>query len=460
MSHLSLPPFSRRALLTGLSAGAAGLGLAACGPPGGGDDDADSPVRDGFTQADVDVPSEYSDRLAILFWAPFTGNNFEAVQRQFDKFNKSQDEIVAVAESQGTYDDLNQKFTAGLQAQSVPDIVALAGMQWMNYYGSNALASLDEYFDDEWNTDVYIEPFADEYLAVGKTYLVPFARSTPLFYYNKDKYREAGLPEEGPQTWDDLASFGPELAKIEVKGSPLATVAFGGGDASWQSQGEIWGFGGAYSRDFEVTINDEAGVECFEFQRKFIHDDGYGYLAQEPTTDFTTGTAAGVRASTSSLTSLSSEASFEVGCAFLPGQVNVPTQVPTGGSGLAIVRSDSKERQDACAELFRFLAQPEAAAEWHRDTGYLPIVKASLDTDIVQDVVAADANYGVAFDQLEYAQVGDLAGWLNENTSEITTQLLAIYGDNVEVQSTLDGLATTLQENLDDNRDDIEELLS
>src|SRR5690625_6962888 len=72
MSQLSVPPFSRRSPLTGLGAGAAGLGLAACGAPGGGDDDADEPVRDGFRQADVDVPSEYSDRTPILFWAPFT----------------------------------------------------------------------------------------------------------------------------------------------------------------------------------------------------------------------------------------------------------------------------------------------------------------------------------------------------------------------------------------------------
>src|SRR5699024_5632793 len=92
---------AQKRIIGGLGAGAAGLGLAACGAPGGGGADADGPVRDGFRQADVDVPSEYSDRTPILFWAPFTGNNFEAVQHQFKRFNESQDEIVAIAESQG-----------------------------------------------------------------------------------------------------------------------------------------------------------------------------------------------------------------------------------------------------------------------------------------------------------------------------------------------------------------------
>lgn len=200
MSQLSVPPFSRRSLLTGLGAGAAGLGLAACGAPGGGDDDADEPVRDGFGQADVDVPSEYSDRTPILFWAPFTGNNFEAVQHQFKRFNESQDEIVAIAESQGSYEDLHQKLTAALQSQAVPDIVSFPEMQWLQYYFSGAFASLDDYFDDEWNLDVYLEPFSEEGKAAGSTYLVPFARSTPIFYYNKEQYRQAGLPEDGPST--------------------------------------------------------------------------------------------------------------------------------------------------------------------------------------------------------------------------------------------------------------------
>jgi len=30
---------------------------------------------------------------------------------------------------------------------------------------------------------------------------VPYARSTPLFYYNKDHYAAAGLPDRAPETW-------------------------------------------------------------------------------------------------------------------------------------------------------------------------------------------------------------------------------------------------------------------
>src|SRR5699024_278404 len=123
MSQLSVPPFSRRSLLTGLGAGAAGLGLAACGAPGGGDDAADEP--------------------------PYNETNLDAVQHQFKRVNESQHEIVAIAESQGSYEDLHQKLTAALQSQAVPDIVSFPEMQWLQYYFSGAFASLDDYFDDE-----------------------------------------------------------------------------------------------------------------------------------------------------------------------------------------------------------------------------------------------------------------------------------------------------------------------
>src|SRR5690625_7359047 len=52
-----------------------------------------------------------------------------------------------------------------------------------------------------------------------------------------------------------------------------------------------------------------------------------------------------IRASTASLTGLTADSSFEVGCAFIPGQVHTPTEVPTGGAGLAIVRSDRSEER-------------------------------------------------------------------------------------------------------------------
>ena len=147
---------SRRNVLAALGLGAGAAGLAACGAPGGAADDGGA-VRDGFTQADLTVPAEYKGRTPILFWAPFTDNLYSELSALFTEFNESQDEIVAIAESVGGYADLNQKFTASLQARTVPDIVCFPEMQWLQFHQSGALAPLDGYFDDEWNLDVYLD---------------------------------------------------------------------------------------------------------------------------------------------------------------------------------------------------------------------------------------------------------------------------------------------------------------
>ncbi|WP_114854008.1 ABC transporter substrate-binding protein [Brachybacterium sp. YJGR34] len=447
---------SRRGLLTALGLGAGAASLAACGAPSGGGDSAESNIRDGFSQADLTVPSEYEGRTPILFWAPFTGTNYEVLSQLFAEFNESQDEIVAIAESVGSYADLNQKFTAALQARTVPDIVCFPEMQWLQFYQSDALAPLDGYFDDEWNTDIFIQNFVPEGKAAGETFVVPFARSTPLFYFNKTRYIEAGLPEEGPETWEDLAEFAPELAKIQVEGRPLSALALGADDA-WHAQADIWGFGGANStQDFEVTINEAPGVEWLEWQRAFLNDDGFGYMAKAAGTDFTAGLTAGMRGSTAGLTGTTEAADFEVGTAFMLSKEGEEKAVPTGGSGLSIVRNDSQDRQDACAELFRFLAGPEQSATWHIGTGYVPIVQAAADTQRVTENVAADPNYGVAIDQLANARTADYTNWSQGAVTEISASQAQVYGDDADPQSVLDALAPTLQEYLDDNREDYE----
>ncbi|GAA1299530.1 ABC transporter substrate-binding protein [Brachybacterium alimentarium] len=448
---------SRRHLLAAMGLGAGAAGLAACGAPAGGDE-ASGPVRDGFTQADLTVPGEYEGRTPILFWAPFTGDTYAVLAQLFQDFNESQDEIVAIAESVGSYADLNQKFTAALQARAVPDIVCFPEMQWLQFYFSDALAPLDDYFDDAWSLDSFLPNYIAEGKAAGKTYVVPFARSTPLFYYNKSRYIEAGLPEEGPSTWEELAEFAPELATFDVDGRPLSALALSG-DA-WHGQADIWGFGGANSTDgFEVTINGDAGIEWLEWQRQFISD-GFGYLAKDASTDFSSGIAAGMRGSTAGLTgtTAATEGVFELGTAFMLSKEGEDKAVPTGGSGLSIVRSESKERQDACAELFRFLGGAEQSATWHLGTGYVPIVKEAAETSQVKEQVASNPNYGVALDQLANARTADYTNWNQGAVTEISAAQAAVYGDGTPAKEALDALAPTLQEVLDDNREDYESI--
>ena len=45
----------------------------------------------------------------------------------------------------------------------------------------------------------------------GKTWGVPFQRSTIVLYWNKELFKEAGLdPEKAPATWAEMVAFARE----------------------------------------------------------------------------------------------------------------------------------------------------------------------------------------------------------------------------------------------------------
>lgn len=459
MSRLSDLRLDRRTMLALLGAGAGAAGLAACGSPVSSGSGAASNLRSGFSQASTTVPSQYEGRTAVLFWAPFTGVNFEALQAQFTKFNDSQSDIVAIAESQGSYADLNKKFTAALQARQVPDIVCFPERQWLQFWQADALAPLDGYFDDQWALDVYMKNYVQEGTAGGQTYVVPFARSTPLFYFNRTRFVEAGLPEEGPTTWTELAEMAPELLRLDAGGQPLKPMAFGPDD-SWYAQSHIRAWGGQWSTADKATADAGPAREWLSWKKNFIHTDGYGYMAQSSMTDFQTGVAAASHGSTASLRGAVQAAQFDIGTAFMLGKDEAAPSVPTGGSGLSVVKAESQERQDACAALFKFLALPENSAQWHLGTGYLPIVTAAQDTKEVKDQVAADPNFGTALAQVANAETADPVAWYQAATVEISAAMAQVYGDAADVDGVVSQLQGKLEQVMSQNQASIEKVLA
>ena len=65
------------------------------------------------------------------------------------------------------------------------------------------------------NASDYVDVFYKETVRAGKQVVLPFARSTPIFYYNKDAWAKAGLPDRGPNTWDEFnTDFAPKLKPL------------------------------------------------------------------------------------------------------------------------------------------------------------------------------------------------------------------------------------------------------
>src|SRR5690625_3589610 len=301
-----------------------------------------------------EIPSKYAGRTTILFWAPWTGGLFDAVSELFTMFNDSQGEIYAAIEAVGRDADLNTPFTAALQAKAVPGLGCFPEQQCLQLHFAGTLPPLDAHADETWNLDIYLQNYVGEGIAGEEAYVVPFARSTPLFYYNKTLFSDLGLPVDTQYTWSQLRELGSEIATVQSSGQPVKTFAYSPGDG-WYSSSWLWAFGGEWS-DGLTVMPDEAPVrELLTFAGEWVHVDGTAYMAQAAHTDFQTGLVAAVHGSTASMRGLTEAVDFELGAAYMPGEVNQPPLVPTGGSGFSLVRTESQERQDATAELLKFL---------------------------------------------------------------------------------------------------------
>jgi sn-glycerol 3-phosphate transport system substrate-binding protein len=86
---------------------------------------------------------------------------------------------------------------------------------------------------------------------------------------------------------------------------------------------------------------------------------------------------------------------FEVGFGFQPYYDDIegaPQNTIIGGATLWVLTGHIRTRNTRRSPFFEFLSQPEVQAQWHQDTGYLPITQASYD--LTQEQGYYDENPG------------------------------------------------------------------
>ncbi|MFG1907603.1 ABC transporter substrate-binding protein [Kribbella sp. NPDC048928] len=421
----------KRRMFLGVAAGAS---LAGCGYRS---------IDAVYSQPPGSVPKKYGNRVRVVFWTSYGGANGKAVDKLVGKFNDSQDDVFVEVQFQGSYDDVAQKVAAALVAKQAPDLAILSDVTWERFFLNEALEPLNAYFTDGFGPAVFQKKLFGEYVVKGQSWAVPFARSTPILYYNKDAFKKAGLPDRAPRTWSELRSWGPELSKVQAGGRSMRTLAFAKIDGDWQFQGNVWQFGGAYSKGLDVTIDEAGAVAAGEWQRRMVHDDKLAYMAHSPSTDFANGLVAMMQESTGGLKSMTTKAKFPVGVGFIPSEV--ASGIATGGGGIGMMRNITTERKQAAATFLEFLAEPENSAFWTTQTGYLPVVDAAQDNPDLKKLIADNPNFGVAIAQLAIARQQDAIRLYGRNANvEIYTGLQQIYSDNTQPKKVFAAVAKRL----------------
>jgi len=411
---------SRRQMLRMLIAGGGATALAACGAQAPAAPTT-APAAPAPTTAAPTVVSQTGSTVNITYWGSFSGGLGEAEQAMVKRFNESQNEVQVEYQFQGSYEETAQKFTAALQARTIPDVILLSDVWWFGFYLAGAITQLDD-LAKQVNLDFadYEPVLLNEGVRQNKHFWIPFARSTPLFYYNKQLWAEAGLPDRAPETWAEFGEWAPKL--VVKEGDKLTRAAFlhptGASYIAWLFQGVTWQHGGQYSLpDFTMTMTDPNTLRAGQFYQDTATKFGWATLVQDLNKDFIGGVGAAMLASTGGLRGITENAPFEVGVGFLPKETNFGCC--TGGAGLAIPAETPAEKQLAAMKYIAFATNPEQAGIWARDTGYMPVRISTKQSPEMQAFFAENPNFKTAVEQLPLTRAQDAARVFVRNGDQI-----------------------------------------
>jgi sn-glycerol 3-phosphate transport system substrate-binding protein len=355
-----------------------------------------------------------SAQVEVQWWHSMGGALGEWVNDLAKEFNASQKDYKVTPTFKGSYDESMTAAIAAFRAGNAPHILQVFEVGTATMMASKgAIVPVAKVMGDaglKFDPTVYVPAVAGYYTAPnGQMLSFPFNSSTPVFHYNKDAFKAAGLdPEKPPTTWPEVALA---AAKLKASGHkcPFTT--------SWISWTQLesfsaWhnvlyatknnGFGG---NDARLAFNSPLHVRHIENLANMAKNGLFVYKGRNNAADatFVSGECAMATASSALSGSVKRNSKFTAGIATLPYYPDVPgapQNTVIGGASLWVMAGKKPEEYKAVANFFNFLSNAEVAAKSHQRTGYLPVTKASFEMTEKSGFYKQNPGYDVSVNQM------------------------------------------------------------
>jgi sn-glycerol 3-phosphate transport system substrate-binding protein len=342
-------------------------------------------------------------------------------------FEKENPGIKIHAIYAGTYQDTLVKALTAFKSGEPPGIAVLLSTDMFSLIDEDAITPFDALLstddDKAWAKSFY-PAFMENSQTGGKTWGIPFQRSTVVMYWNKDAFKAAGLePDKAPDTWDELVADGGKLTKRDAAGnvSQWAIEIPSSGFPYWLFQG--------LTTANNVRLMNQAGtvtyfdkpavIQALQFwvdlsRKDKIQPEGTIEWGTTPKDFFERKTAI-MWTTTGNLTNVRTNAGFPFGVAMLPAHQGRGS--PTGGGNFYLFKKMTDEERNAAFKFVKWMTTPERAADWGIATGYIAVRPDAWDTPVMKKYVADFPAAAVARDQLKYA-VAELSTHDNQRVSK------------------------------------------
>ncbi|MGM0559712.1 MAG: sn-glycerol-3-phosphate ABC transporter substrate-binding protein UgpB [Pseudomonadota bacterium] len=351
----------------------------------------------------------------VQWWHAMGGSLGELLENITDGFNASQDDYVVNPVYKGEYNETMTGAIAAFRAGEQPHIVQIFEVGTATMMAAEgAIRPVYEVMENseiEFDPDAYLPAVTGYYTTTeGDMLSMPFNSSTPVMFYNKDAFEEAGLdPEEPPRTWPELEEASQKLLDAGYE------CGFTTGWPSWVQLENfsalhnvpfVSGENGFASTDIEALFNSDLHKKhigkMVEWQESGVFSYGGRYSDSRP--KFVSGECAMYTDSSANRASLvAGIEDFEFGMAMLPywpDAEGAPQNSIIGGASLWVLEGHPDEEYEAVAAFFEYLSSPEVQAEWHQESGYLPITQAAFELTEEQGYYEENPGADVSVEQM------------------------------------------------------------
>ncbi|MEJ8472948.1 ABC transporter substrate-binding protein [Roseibium algae] len=378
--------------------------------------------------------SAHAVDLQFYFPVSVGGKAAETIQSLTDAYVAANPGVKIDAVYAGSYQDTVAKAITASRGGNPPQLSVILSADMYTLIDEDLIVPFDQYLTTEtekkWLSGFY-PAFMENSQTGGKTYGIPFQRSTPVLYWNKEAFKEAGLdPDVAPATWAEMVEFGKKLTKKDADGkvTQWGVRIPSSGFPYWLFQGLAIENGAilANAEGNKTNFDDPKVIEALEYMVDLSTKDGVmapGIIEWGATPKaFFEGQTAMMWTSTGNLTNVRDNAPFDFGVAMLPEKAQ--RGAPTGGGNFYLFKGASDEQLDAAVDFVQWITAPDQSAKWTIATGYVAPRAETWETEAMKAYVADFAPALVARNQLEFAKA-ELSTYQNQRVTGIFNDALA-----------------------------------
>lgn len=323
----------------------------------------------------------------IEWWHAMSGARNQVVQQVARQFNSTQSDYRLVPVFKGTYEQVLEAGLAAFAAGRPPHIIQVfdvgTGVMMTN---EDAIVPVSEVLgmgDGAFDKSQYLPGIVAYYSRPdGKMLSFPYNSSSPILYYNKAIYRQAGLdPDAPPTTWPEVWRHARQIVATGAAScgytSTWLTWIHLENFAAWNNLQYATQENGLAGLDIELKINAPLFVKHMQEIADLARDGVFGYGGRTTGAKnlFISGECGILTESSGGLGDIV-ESGVEFGTGPLPYEpmaAGAPQNTVPGGASLWVFAGHPKRDYAGVAAFFDFLSQTEVQSWLHQVSGYLPV---------------------------------------------------------------------------------------